>query len=82
AAGVAIGVAASIMSLIALRLLSILRLFGIPIHSVLRRIFDIPIHPLLTAAVGVLTCVVVGYVREHLAAGAGSPVEESHPGNS
>jgi hypothetical protein len=70
------------MSLIALRLLSILRLFGIPIHSVLRRIFDIPIHPLLTAAVGVLTCVVVGYVREHLAAGAGSPVEESHPGNS
>ncbi|MHC4169851.1 MAG: sodium:solute symporter family transporter, partial [Planctomycetota bacterium] len=69
AAGVAIGVAASIMSLIALRLLSILRLFGIPIHSVLRRIFDIPIHPLLTAAVGVLTCVVVGYVASILLPG-------------
>ena len=42
--GVAIGVAASIVSLIMLRT------------------FDIPIHGFLTAAVGVLSCVVVGYV--------------------
>jgi len=42
--GVAVGVAASIMSLIMLRA------------------FDIPIHGFLTAAVGVLSCVVVGYV--------------------
>jgi SSS family transporter len=42
--GVALGVAASITSLIMLRT------------------FDIPIHGFLTAAVGVLSCVVVGYV--------------------
>jgi SSS family transporter len=42
--GVALGVVASIMSLIMLRT------------------FDIPIHGFLTAAVGVLSCVVVGYV--------------------
>ena len=42
--GVALGVAASIISLIMLRT------------------FDIPIHGFLTAAVGVLSCVVVGYV--------------------
>ncbi len=44
ARGVAVGVAASITSLIMLRT------------------FDIPIHGFLTAAVGVLSCVVVGYV--------------------
>jgi len=44
ARGVALGVAASILSLIMLRT------------------FTIPIHGFLTAAVGVLTCVVVGYV--------------------
>ncbi|MHC4541055.1 MAG: sodium:solute symporter family protein [Planctomycetota bacterium] len=42
--GVALGVAASITSLIMLRT------------------FDIPIHGFLTAAVGVLSCVMVGYV--------------------
>ncbi len=42
--GVAIGVGASIMSLIMLRT------------------FEIPIHGFLTAAVGVISCVVVGYV--------------------
>lgn len=44
ARGVALGIAASIMSLIMLRT------------------FDIPIHGFLTAAVGVISCVVVGYV--------------------
>lgn len=42
--GVFLGITASIISLIMLR------------------IFDIPIHGLLTAAVGVLSCVMVGYV--------------------
>jgi len=54
ARGVALGVAASIMSLIMLRT-SIMSL-------VMRRTFHIPIHPFLTAAVGVLSCVAVGYV--------------------
>ncbi|MHC4326242.1 MAG: sodium:solute symporter family transporter, partial [Planctomycetota bacterium] len=44
ALGAALGIAASITSLIILRT------------------FDIPIHGLLTAAVGVLSCVVVGYI--------------------
>ena len=60
--GVAIGVAASIATLIMLRLLTILDIFGIPIHPGLRQVFDIPIHGFLTAAVGALSCVVVGYV--------------------
>jgi Na+/proline symporter len=60
ARGVALGVAASIMSLIMLRT------------------FDIPIHGFLTAAVG---C--GGWLcRERLPADPGSPVKESHPGNS
>ncbi len=57
ARGVALGVAASIMSLIMLRT------------------FDIPIHGFLTAAVGVLSCVVVGYVASIFLPGQDRPLK-------
>jgi SSS family transporter len=57
ARGVALGVAASILSLIMLRTL------------------DIPIHGFLTAAVGVLSCVAVGYVASLILPAQDRPLE-------
>ena len=62
ARGVAVGVAASIVALLVLRLPAIIGIFGISVEPELLAKLTIPIHGFLTAAVGVISCVVVGYI--------------------
>jgi SSS family solute:Na+ symporter len=63
-AGVAVGIVASVVSLIGFKLKVILGLLGVAMPAFLLDFYGtyMNIHGLLTAAVGVISCVVVGYV--------------------
>jgi SSS family transporter len=67
-AGVAVGIVASVVSLVGFKLKVILGLLGIAMPAFLLDFYGtyMNIHGLLTAAIGVISCVVVGYVASFI----------------